>query len=220
MYLNYPIRKDFVLPFVTTKGKIIIKYKQATIEEQIKFTAYNNDQAIAYIWDLIKSSIEFVFNRKKGLFEPNFLYINKTNKDKINMLKELENNFVLILQSILETKYRKHKSIFSFLIADNWGRKSIFNADISILCEKFNIKWPNEFIETYTLEQLEWMNDWLIFISNETNDKDKIKNDKVLWRELPEEDLEKLRQFRNLYNKSWNIKLKNNGDNWRDKGTD
>lgn len=217
MYLNYPIRKDFVLPFITTKGKIIIKYKQATIEDQIILSSQTNEWVTNSILELINDA-EFIFDRKKWAFEPEFLYKKKIQFDKIQMLKELNSNFPIIIKSIIDTKYRKHKSLFSFLTADSWARKSIFNADVSVICEKFNIRWPNELISNYTLEQLEWLNDWLMFISHEYNDKDKVKNDRIFKWDLKSNDLDKLRKFRDLYNNSWNIKLKNNGNSWGSKG--
>jgi len=99
-------------------------------------------------------------------------------------------NFDNIFDTIIKTY---HKWVFDKKEekkpSGKW-RKSIFSANLVYLSEKLNIH-PKQLLQEYTIEQMNYMSEWLIFNANEGSKEGQKENDKRLrWQtSMSKEDI-------------------------------
>jgi hypothetical protein len=162
-YFDYPVKKDFEKDFIFEWEKETIKYKQATIREYQDFNFLNSEEQNLEILNLILLQLKNI--KSKNIFIDNL-------KNKKLFLSEK-------VTEIIDTKFRQHKSIFTWIIPKS-KTKSLYSSQVRNICKEFNIKWPEELFNIYTLEQYEWMIDWLIFDWNSQDKKTQHFNNEAL----------------------------------------
>ena len=138
------------------KKKITMRYEQASAEETIHFMNQNSNEKV------IERVIKFV---KKHSDYKNSYY------------RYIIGNFDGIFDTIIKTY---HKWVFDKQEkkpSKKW-RKSIFSANLVYLSEKLNIH-PKKLLQEYTMEQMNYLSEWLIFNANEWSKEGQRENDKL-----------------------------------------
>lgn len=163
------------------KKKITMRYKQASAEETIQFINQDwNEKIIAWVVEFMKKYSDYR--------EKDYRYV--------------VGNFDKIFDTILKTY---HKWVFNKEEIKNSGgsmmekktRKSTFWANLVYLSEKLNVH-PKLLLQEYTMEQMNWLSEWLIFNSNEASKdgqriNDRLTRDKT---DMTKEDI--MKKFENV----------------------
>ena len=182
---NFPIRKEYELPIIFEEKflffhrykTINLRYKQATILEYIEFIQETKKNEINYFkWFLEKHWVD-----KKYLKNLKNIYQELWRKIEQSYLKWYIN------KSKIKTETRKIKE----------SEQIPFNATLIHLSKELKID-PLEIMKKYTLEQLNYLSEWILYIydnnkaktSRKTNRKKQIEN-------LPETEKQKLKDFIN-----------------------
>jgi len=182
---KFPIRKKYELKinikrkilFFNKSKVILLKYKEASIIEIIDFLK-SEKQIIEYFSDFILSNSNAT---EKDLWEilKNFDII----------WKQLNNTFLKWLDNT-----KKEKIWWTSIKQDNWW----FNAYIVLLSEKLNID-PMKILTKYTLNQLNYFTEWIIYNINEQTEqwkaKNRMNNIKKQREDLNDKDAQKIKDF-------------------------
>jgi len=156
MYSNL-LRKDYNLKIKISWKEIIVKYKQAYIQELLEFlTESQNDNfdLLGYIFDFIEKNAN------------------------ITLLQEEKNEIMPKVVEIFEKlKNTLFKSFFTIKKGVS-GSKWPFSSFLMIICDKFSCD-PKYLLENYTWEQITDENsyiDWIIWNANEQTKEWRQKN--------------------------------------------
>jgi len=171
--LDFPLAENFELT-ITIKKKfwkknIIVKYKQASLLDCIKFIKYST-RIQEYYLDFLQTH---------------------SNIKKSELVYALY-NFQAIWDKIQATYFRWYFNNKQ----DKQEEWMPFNAYITLISERIHIE-PIKLL-WYTLEQLKWMTEWIIY--NSQSQEDRIKNSRKTDREnkmqkLTNEEQNKIKEF-------------------------
>lgn len=174
---NFPLKKIFEKEFSfydweKLVWKFVYRYEQATIQEYHEFFAKSHEEQILELYQEFKKQIP-LSNTEKILS-----FIFEWYKWKLERRIDVDKEIV----EIMENKFRIYKSIYDDLPKkqSKWSsKKSLYSANLSIVCQKYCIS-PVELFKNFTLEQYMWLQDWIVFISNEVDDEWKLENQMAL----------------------------------------
>ena len=156
--------KYFELPIIdTTWLKVwVFKYPQATIQESI------------YFYENTKYPISLLREYKDKFFEYKY--------DRVETDKLLLYSIDEILLQIMNTRHKRSKSAFhNAPLLKEASRKSTRGVNIQSVLERFNLSLT-DLLQSYSMEQLDWMQDQIIFYYNEQDKKTRWINDWVMNR--------------------------------------
>lgn len=176
MWFDYPIKKTYIDIIKTPVGDLSIQYEQSNIREMLDFIDNKID---------IEKWISNIFLKWK--FKKNKFYNFK--KQCYPYIYEQSEQ---IVDKIIKKKFK-----WLFDKGKKSGRIVIFSSIFQLVCEKYNLT-PNELLDNYTWEQLEWMLDWIIFNLNEqTKEWQKINDRKVRKQKSDKSNEELLKKLKN-----------------------
>jgi len=177
MRYNFPIRKEYTidvnmnvkLKWVIKPAKFKIKYKQATIIETQNF-------------------IEQVEKNNLQDWVLKFLE-NNSNANKISMWI-VKMNWKFFEELINKLKLTMFHWVFNEKEdKSDWSSIQPFESVLCFLCKEININ-PLEFVEKYTIEQMNYLLDWIIYNINEQTEEWQEKNQRRQFnKENKDEDL-------------------------------
>jgi hypothetical protein len=164
-----PDRDSFIVSiklnrrYFRQKKKITMRYEQATAEDTIQFM--NRDRE----WKVIDWMISFL---KK--------HSNYSKSDYNTIVWNFDNILDLILRTYHKWVFNKEEKVKTNSNTWIWKkpRPSTFWANITYLSEKLNIH-PKQLLQEYTMEQMNWLSEWLIFNSNEASKDGQKINDRL-----------------------------------------
>jgi len=180
MWYDYPKKRDFdisfnislLLDWKNTENKITMKFKQATIMETIDFLMLVEKWGV---WDWMA---DFLTENSD---------INKTTSWLMRLDKNLSQK---VFDTIKNTRFK-----WTF-----WNSKGTsdsepsqpYSAILMMLCEKLSID-PMGFQEKYTVEQMNYLMEWLIYNAQSQTEEWQAINDKNQFsKNNKDEDLLKL----------------------------
>lgn len=209
---DYPLLKEYILKIETTLWYIFLKYEQATMFENMRLASKTQEEVYARIQEFIESRIEYKYYLPRKWYEWSGLYYKRCLYHQSLMLWELD--IKEIVDTIIETRFKNYKSIFEWvekIKSKTDNRPWIYQNTVESICSWYNIQWPDDLFRKYTLEQFQWMTDWLIFKSNEYTDEWKIMNDRAIkWEKVVgATTISKIKEFQKQYEEQQN-KLKSN----------
>lgn len=165
MWYDYPIRKDFDVSInVKVKldksvfnKKLNLKFKQASILDTINF--------ITDIWegDASKWLLKFISEQWDA---------DKTTLWLIKADSKLRNK---IFETIKSTRFR---GVFGATKTKEDEEPQPYSSILVMLCEKINVD-PNTFQENYTIEQMNYFVDWIIYNINSQTEEWQEKNERI-----------------------------------------
>ena len=189
---NFPLRKNYILQikikkkvlFISMNKTILLKFQEANIKEIIEFLQ-SDKNIINYFSDFILSNS------------------NATKKD----LQQILLNFDIIWEQLNNTYFRWLNQKWNVLNIkqennnenenenkNNWW----FSSYVALISEKMNID-PISLLEKYTLNQLNYLTEWIIYNANEQTDKWKEQNRMNVIRKqrdnLSDTDAQKIKDF-------------------------
>lgn len=198
MNISYP-KRDYELLIQTSKWNLFLKYKQSNALWTIEFLNKTPGEQVDEIIDLLKQWQYQYFIPKKW-------YTSRKKHYKACKIRELQIlNEILekkgeeVIKKIWETLHKKHKSIFDWINIPNSKRKTLFSSNLMTLCKEYNISWPKQLLNDYTMEQIERMFDWMLLHYNEYTKEWQACNDIALSKtgsKLEDSEINKIKEFR------------------------
>lgn len=160
---NFPLQQKYELKinikrkvlFFTKIKTILLKYQEANVLQVIEFI--QSDKKI------IEYFSEFILNNS-----------NATKKDLSQILLSFEKIWEHLNNTFLNW-FNNNIDNSNILDNNKWWSNWWFNAYITLLSEKFNID-PIYILNNYTLKQLKYLTEWIIYNINEQTDKWKKEN--------------------------------------------
>lgn len=183
LWYDYPfswewnVRIPLKVEMSNSKEKIVIilKYKQANIEETIMFLQETKDKK----WD----HTDWFFSFLKEFWD--------MDKTKERLLKLWWDVTQRIFKLILDTRFRWVFDTWKKRSSE-WGRSTLYSAALMLVCEKLSID-PDTFQKKYTIEQMNRFIKWISYNANEWSEEWRRQNDRVRFNEENnDEDLIKL----------------------------
>jgi len=172
---EFPLRKTFEQDFISEDARALftLKYVQATMKEYHEFFAMSHVDQIKELYELIRKQIPLT--RKEKLISLIFKWF----RGKLERSLDID----LIIQNILANKFRTYESIYESVAhlrqSSGKQKKSLFSANMSIVCQKYCIS-PVELFENFPLEQYMWLQDGVLFNLNETDKEWQAENQLAL----------------------------------------
>ncbi len=184
MYENIPLRKDFVYRVNTKNWFLDIEYKQATAIESIEFYNMDINEQLKNIGWIIENNSSFsMYYKNKRYRSKKWNIYKQEQKNKSILYEYIEKNGIDVINKISSTMHKTYTSIYKEInIPKEWRTKSIFQYDLMNICKWYNIGWVLELLNNYTLEQVGWLSDWLIFKAYEMDKKKWWINDRALFK--------------------------------------
>jgi len=176
MWYNYPIRKEYEISFTVNavfkwkevEKKFTLFYKQATILDTLEFLKVLEDDSVT------QRLLEFV--EKQWELDKFTLWLIKIDSK--------------LLQTIFNTV---KDTMFSWVFWTG-GEKSSekqqpYSSALVFLCEKICV-WPDEFQKKYTIEQMMFLMEWVIYNINAQTEEWQVENERIEFnKENSDEDL-------------------------------
>lgn len=171
---DFPLKKTYEKTFTLWERSFVLKYEQATIAEYHEFFAKSHGEQIQELYQEIQSQIQLSTTEKILSFI--FQWYRWSLERSMDMDKELI--------EVMENKFRTYKSVYEEVNQrKSWGSKqsskSLYSANLSIVCQKYCID-PFSLFKNFTLEQYMWLQDWVVFIANESDKEGKMENQLAL----------------------------------------
>ena len=173
MWYDYPQREDFNLIVDievawSVNNKLKLKYKQATIFETMDFLKTLEE------WKTVEWTLDFIKNHWGTKIALWFIKIDNNLFNKV---------FETIKNSLFRWVFGKAEA------KNDWGGTQPYSAILVFVCEKLNIS-PHEFQNEYTIEQMNYLLDWIIYNINEWTEEWQEKNQRNNFnKENKDEDL-------------------------------
>jgi len=167
MYYDYPFRRTYETAISTKYGSCFLRYYENMMWEAMLMV--DNFADMKYI---IQWYTKFI--------DEHAVYGDIKDDVKARIRSELINNPNELVMKTRENLNPHWESIYSGISTPSGSRKSIFGVDMLTICKEFNIKWPNDLLENYTLAQYEWMTDAIVFAAYEADKKTRGINNKAL----------------------------------------
>lgn len=172
---DFPLKKTYEKTFTLWKKSFVMKYVQATIAEYHEFFAKSHQEQIQELYQEIKSQIPLSTTEK--ILWIIFKWFRWQFERSMDIDKELV--------EIMENKFRTYKSVFEDINqrkssnSSKASKKSLYSANLSIVCQKYCID-PDTLFKNFTLEQYMWLQDWVVFVANETDKEWQMENQLAL----------------------------------------
>lgn len=167
MYYDYPFRKSYETAISTKYGSCFLRYSENMMWEAMLMVDWfeNLDYIVEWYRKFIDAHTDYgaVNDMKKWLIR-----------------SELIENPQLLVEKTRANLNPHRETIYKWIALPSNGRKSIFWLDMLTICKEFNIAWPNDLLENYTLAQYERMTDAIVFASFESDKKTRGINTKAL----------------------------------------
>lgn len=177
MFYDFPVRRRFTTPINTKFGGCVLKYQQNTLQESMLMI-----QNYEVEW--------YIEQRLKSFFEESMEAT--SNKEKV--IKFLLANPRQVFERIWNNINKKYESMYDKITIkdeDLWKDKIPLSVSTMLICEKYGISWPNDLLTNYTLEQYEWMLEWLRFHFFSQNQKLSVYNKRAMSKKYNESERDK-----------------------------
>lgn len=170
--IDFPLKKTFEKTFELWNEKFVIKYEQATIWEYHEFFAKSHEEQVLELYQEIK--LQIPLSTKEKILS----FIFEWYRWKFERSMDIDKEII----EMMENKFRTYKSIYDDVQktkSSSSNKKSLYSANLSIVCQKYCID-PFTLFKNFTLEQYMWLQDWIVFIANETDKEGKMENQLAL----------------------------------------
>ena len=183
MFFDFPEKKDFEKDYkLNYKKNFTLIYKQSTIWEFIEFFKKNELEKNKFLEEIIFNCI---YKNKFKKFLRKFWIKNKIEKYL---------NFEQIKTEILKNKFKSYESKFAWLDKNSKNSESLFSFYLILFYQNFWLK-PQDVLNL-TLEQFNYLMDWVIFYNNLKTKEWQSKNNFALWKKkVDKRKFEKNKQY-------------------------
>ena len=183
MFFDFPEKKDFEKDDkLNYKKNFTLIYKQSTIWEFIEFFKKNELEKNKFLEEIIFNCI---YKNKFKKFLRKFWIKNKIEKYL---------NFEQIKTEILKNKFKSYESKFAWLDKNSKNSESLFSFYLILFYQNFWLK-PQDVLNL-TLEQFNYLMDWVIFYNNLKTKEWQSKNNFALWKKkVDKRKFEKNKQY-------------------------
>lgn len=206
---KYPERKKYVYSIPTPKGDVIIKFKQATVQESYEYFALFEDLSSTDLlkqYQATKTIQNYYINFLKKSANVKWYQFKKRAKIRF-VIKHIEE----IQEQLSSMLHKPRHSIYDWTdtpkVNGEKPRPALFDSVLESIYTKTWIA-TNQINDILTLEQIGWYIDKSIFSSFETFEEGRKINDNLKavrqskW--LSQQDLEDLAFIKAQKNGSWN----------------
>lgn len=162
---EFPLKKNFEQDFISENWQALftLKYTQATMEEYHEFFQQSDNERQEELYEFIKKQLPLTLSEKILTF-----IFWKRFRGKVERSLDIEK----MCMNIIENRFRTYESVYTktehLRTTKTANRKVLFSANLSMVCQKYCIS-PTELFKNFTLEQYIWLQDWIIFNSNEAD---------------------------------------------------